>query len=136
MSAPGSFLENIGATLQDAESRKRLGRRISRCIRILLGVLTVFYAGGLVLLPVMAAWIGERNITLAFLLYLPRVVALIPLPFLFILTLPFSWKLSVVQLLAGGIFFTYGMGYEWRGATVKRLTGPPESSCLTVMTWN
>jgi vancomycin resistance protein VanJ len=131
-----SFLEKAGAALQNAESRQRLSRRIARFILTLLRILTVCYAGCLVLLPVLAAWIGERNITLAFLLYLPRVIILIPLPFLFIGTLPFSRKLALVQLAAGAIFLTYGMGYEWRRSTEKHINGTHGPSHLTVVTCN
>src|SRR5690606_26487617 len=94
------------------------------------------YAGCLVLLPVLATWIGERNITLAFLLYLPRAIILIPLPFLVVGTLPFSWRLALLQLAAGVFFFTYGMGYEWRGSTHQHFDGTHGSPQLTVVTCN
>lgn len=131
-----SFLERAGKALQSVESRRRLSHRIGRYIRLLLRILTVGYAGCLVLLPVAAAWIGERNITLAFLLYLPRAIILIPLPFLFIGTLPFSWRLALLQLAAAGFFLTYGMGYEWRGNTAKHFDGIHDPSHLTVVTCN
>jgi vancomycin resistance protein VanJ len=131
-----SLLERAGTVLQDADARKRLTRRMGRYIRTLLWILTICYAGCLVLLPLLAASIGEKNITLAFLLYLPRVAILIPLPFLFIGTLPFSWRLALVQLAAGTLFITYGMGYQWRGSTASRFDGTHGPSHLTVVTCN
>ncbi|WAC19638.1 endonuclease/exonuclease/phosphatase family protein [Luteolibacter sp. SL250] len=136
MTTLDSFLEKAGAALQSAESRKRLSHRIGRYIRNFLRILTVLYAGSLILLPVLATWIGERNITLAFLLYLPRAIILVPLPFLFIGTLPFSWRLALVQLAAGGFFFTYGMGYEWRRSTHQHFDGTHGPPQLTVLTCN
>lgn len=131
-----SLLEKLGNALSDADSRKRFAQRIGRIIRRFLLVCTILYAGTLVLLPILAAWIGEKNITLAFLLYLPRVVALLPLPFLLLATLPFSRKLVLVQLAAGLVFFTFGMGYEWRGSTAEHFAETREPSRLTALTYN
>jgi len=90
----------------------------------------------LVLLPVLAAWIGEKNVTLAFLLYLPRVIALLPLPFLLFATLFFSKRLALVQLLAGLAFLTFGMGYGWRGNAATRYHRSSGESQLTALTCN
>lgn len=131
-----SLLEKLGNALKDAESRKHFIRRIGRIIRILFLFLTLCYAGSLVFLPILAAWIGEKNITLAFLLYLPRVIALLPLPFLFLPTLFISWRLALVQLLAGLFFLTFGMGYEWRGSDATQFAGKPGASQLTALSCN
>jgi vancomycin resistance protein VanJ len=131
-----SLLEKLGNALKDAESRKRFVKRIGRIIRILFLTLTLCYAGALLLLPVLAAWIGEKNVTLAFLLYLPRVIALLPLPFLFLATLFLSWRLALVQLVAGLVFVTFGMGFEWRSNSGKHFAQSPEPSQLTALTYN
>jgi vancomycin resistance protein VanJ len=131
-----SLLEKLGTALRDAESRKRFVRRIGRIIRTLFLVLTLCYAGLLFLLPVLAAWIGEKNVTLAFLLYLPRVIALLPLPFLLLATLFISWRLALVQLVAGLVFLTFGMGFEWRPNTGKHFARSPEATQLTALTYN
>jgi vancomycin resistance protein VanJ len=130
------LLEKLGSALKDAESRKRFAQRIGRIIRTLLLICTIFYAGSLLLLPILAAWIGEKNVTLAFLLYLPRVVALLPLPFLLLATLFFSRRLALVQVVAGLVFFTFGMGYEWRRSPDGHFGKTPEPSQLTVLSYN
>jgi vancomycin resistance protein VanJ len=129
-----SILEKLGNALKDAESRKQFVQRIGRILRSVLVVVTFCYAGLLVLLPVLAAWIGEKNVTLAFLLYLPRVIAMLPLPFLLLTTLFFSWRLASVQLVAGLVFLTFGMGFEWRGSPdgeFSRTIGKSELIALT-----
>lgn len=131
-----SLLEKLGTALQDAESRKRFAQRLGRIIRKLFLVITICYVVTLLLLPILAAWIGEKNVTLAFLLYLPRVIALLPLPFLILPTLFFSRKLALVQLVAGLAFLTFGMGYEWRRSLDKRFAASTEPSQLTALSYN
>lgn len=131
-----SPLEKLGTALKDAESRKRFAQRIVRIIRILFLVITIIYAGALLLLPILAAWIGEKNMTLAFLLYLPRVIVLLPLPVLILVTLFLSWRLALVQFAAGLVFFTFGMGYEWRGNTESQFDPADNPNELTILTYN
>ncbi|QTN31991.1 endonuclease/exonuclease/phosphatase family protein [Akkermansiaceae bacterium] len=130
------MLDRLGTALRDAGSRKRFLHRITRIIRRVLIALTICYVGLLLLLPVLAAWIGERNVTLAFLLYMPRVIALLPLPFLLAPTLLFSRRMALVQIAAGLLFLTFGMGFEWRRDTSRKFAAPPAPSELTALTWN
>ena len=129
-------LAKLGSALQDANTRKQFVRRVWRIIHVLFLVITICYAGCLMLLPVMAAWIGEKNISLAFWLYVPRVIALLPLPVLFFFTLFVSRKLALLQLIAGLIFLTFGMGYEWRANTKAQFGLKHNPAVLTALTYN
>lgn len=131
-----SLLEKLGHLLQHAESRKQLARRISRIIRNFFLIVTIVYAGLLLLLTLLATWIGENNITLAFWLYLPRVFVLLPLPFLFLITLFINRWFALLQLVAGWVFFTFGMGYEWRGKSTEPFSQPNDTSMITALTYN
>lgn len=131
-----SFLEKLGNLLQNTETRKQLARRISRIVRNLFLVITIFYAGILLLLPLLASWIGENNITLAFWLYLPRAIALLPLPILFLITLFINRKIAILQIAAGLAFFTFGMGYEWRGNSTAPFDQPNDTNMITALTYN
>ena len=130
------LLEKIGTSLHDAESRKLIAQRIGRITRIILLVVTICYALLLLALPALAAWVGEKNITIAFLLYLPRVIPLLPLPFLLLPTLFFDWRLALAQLAAGLVYLTFGMGYEWRTSDQAKFEQSPEPSQLIALTNN
>jgi endonuclease/exonuclease/phosphatase (EEP) superfamily protein YafD len=79
-------------------------------------------------------WIGEHNVTFAFLLYVPRQIFLLPLPFLAVLTLFFHWRLVPLQIVAGIAFAVFGMGWQPR----RELAWSPQPAVgeITVLSYN
>lgn len=131
-----SLLEKLGNALRDSESRKRFVKRIVGIIRKIFRLTTLCYIALLLLLPALAAWVGEKSITLAFLLYLPRVIPLLPLAILLPASLFYSRKLTLAQLAAGLVFLTFGMGYEWGGSPDEKFDRTTVKSELNAMTCN
>ena len=91
------------------------------------------------LATVALAWalsaVGERNLTLAFFLYLPRVLFL--LPALCLLPAALLWRrwISAVALVgAGAFFFVSAMGY--RGGTPPPRESAVPGETITVLTYN
>jgi endonuclease/exonuclease/phosphatase (EEP) superfamily protein YafD len=128
------LLRNLGEALQDEESRRRFVAHGLVLIRRILAVLTVFFIGSLITVTLGLRFAGEQNVTTAFLLYVPRQVFLLPLPFLVLITIPFDWRQVVIQIFAAIAFVLVAMGWQIHPAPVQQ----PEAGSipLTVLTYN
>jgi vancomycin resistance protein VanJ len=128
------LLKRTGEILADDSSRRALLSGLSRWGRRIWGGLTIAYALGLLFLMFAFGWIGERNLTLAFLLYLPRVIFLIPGTFLLVPALLLH-RWSALALLVCSIWFVFGaMDFRLRAAPDPLPSTPGKS--LTVLTYN
>ena len=129
------LLKQLGQTLTDDAGRKRFLVKLWRGLRRLLLWSTVAYALSLVVAVLALRWIGERNLTFAFVLFLPRVGFLLPLPFLILPSLIFHWRLLPLQLAIAPLFMVFGMGWQFgsRPELPAAVTAPPE---LRVLTYN
>jgi len=128
------FLKKLGEALRDEESRVRFVGRGLAVIRRIVTTLTVLFIASLFLVALGLRFVGEHNVTSGFLLYLPRQIFLLPLPFLMVITIPFAWKQVVVQVAAALAFVVFAMGWQFRAAQPE----PPKSGLLTltVLTYN
>lgn len=129
-------LRRLGESLADDERRKRLLGRLGRWARRGLLLLTLGYGGGLLLLVLLLRAAGENNMTLAFVLYWPRQVFLLPLPFLLLLTLPFSRWQALVQALCGAAFLKLGLGLALNPAPEPLASPPVPGESLVILSYN
>ena len=136
---PGSrvgdrFLRKLGETLADEAARARLRKTVSRWFFRLFGLGAFGYAAFLVLLMVSMRWIGEKNLTLAFLLYFPRVAFLLPSAFLLPIAILFHRSSALAILACSLAFLWFGMDFQ------PRRPSPPTPSeagkSLVVLTYN
>ena len=82
-----SKITRVAELAQTADGRKHLRVKIPMILCRLLIVAIIGYAAGLLALIVFMKWVGERNVTTAFFLYLPPAIWLLPVPVLVFFTL-------------------------------------------------
>jgi vancomycin resistance protein VanJ len=128
------LLKKTGEVLADDSSRRALLSALSRWGRRLFGGLTIGYAACLLLLMLGFRWIGERNLTLAFLLYLPRLIFLIPGVFLLVPAILFHRGSALALLLSASWFLFGAMDFRLRAAPSPSASTPGKS--LIVLTYN
>lgn len=128
------LLKRVGQVLVDDQARRSFLNRAFRWMRRLFGFLAFGYAGLLVLFLALFRSVGEQNLTIAFLLYLPRVLFLAPVVFL-LLPAVFFHRLSALTLLLAGTFFVFAaMDFRPRAAVKPEIS--PGSEYLSVLTYN
>lgn len=131
-------LHRLGEALRNEEARKALLSRLLLWTRRTLTALTILYFFAIFAAILLMSRVGENNMTLAFILYLPRQGFLLPLPFLFLITLPFHWRLALVQIPLAIIFIKFGMGWQLP-PEAKTVLEAPESrphETFTILTYN
>ena len=128
-----SSLERIGEALRDRRSRRAFVRRLMRRIRRFFELGTILYFGVLVVTLLLMRWVGERNVTFAFLLYVPKLIFLLPLPLLIFPTILFHWRLAFVQVLLAAVFSKFLFGWQMTG---RELETERAANHLTVLTYN
>lgn len=128
------LLQRLGDALRDEASRRTFISGVIAWIRRALTIFTALFTLYLVGIAFALRFIGEHNITTAFLLYLPGTVFLLPLPFLFIVTLPFHWRMAFTQLAAGTAFVWLVMGWQFHQPEAVPATAGGTS--LTLLTYN
>lgn len=128
------LLVRLGRILSDETARRDFLRRIGRWIRTSVAILSLGYAALLVLGALAFEHIGERNLSVAFALYLPRHVFLFPGLLLLPVVLLTHWRAGLV-LACTMVFFPWqAMG--WKARPVPQpIASDPETS-LTVLTYN
>lgn len=76
------------------------------------------------------SWVGEQNLTTAFLLFVPPLVWLLPLMVLLPLALMFNWRcLVALCVMMAGVVWVW-LDWRYSPATTK------SDDCLSVMTYN
>jgi len=129
-----TLLKRLGRALADDDSRGRLIRRLSRGFRVLFGWSAFGYAFLLLGLILGFRWIGEKNLSLAFLLYLPRSIFLLPCALLLLPAILFHRWSALALVLSSLAFLFSSMGFRAKsepGAS-PAITG----ESLTVLTYN
>jgi vancomycin resistance protein VanJ len=128
-------LARIAELAQTAEGRKHLRVKISMVLCRLLLVAILGYAASLLVLIVLMKWVGERNVTTAFLLYLPPTIWLLPVPVLGFIALLIR-KRHLASLLLITVAAAYSL-FEFRSGEEPILapSDRPENS-LTVLSYN
>lgn len=127
-------LERLGEFLTDDETRRRLVSLIRLGARLLLVAPAALYGILLLLLLFGFRYIGENNVTFAFLLYVPRVLFLLPAVVLLPLVLLADRRVTILLFGTCLAFFFFGMGWQL-GAAPEPITSEPGKS-LTVLTYN
>ncbi len=126
------ILYHFGRMIADAAEHGDLGGVIWRVLGHVTFLLSVAYSIVCVTLWLVVSWVGERNITTAFLQYLPPFAWLLPFLLLLPLALVFQRR-CFVSLLALVALLVWGwLGYELR-STPSETASQKE---LTVMTYN
>ncbi|MCB1093453.1 MAG: hypothetical protein KDL87_18085, partial [Verrucomicrobiae bacterium] len=127
-------LRKLGETLADDQRRSHWLGRVIRILKRLTLAISLCYVASLLALILIFRFVGEKNVTFAALLYLPRQGFLLPLALLMPLSLIFHRKSLAILVLAAAIFAKIGMGFVL-GSKPDPLTpaGPRE---ITVMTYN
>lgn len=128
-------LSRLGEALRDHNSRKNLIRKIGHAFRLLLTFTGLCYVASLLLAVILMRLVGENNVTLAFLLYLPQVIWLLPLPAFLLLTLIWQRKLFIALFLTTAFFIWSVMGYRL-GSDEPLLESDRSADTLTILTYN
>ncbi|MCB1224361.1 MAG: hypothetical protein KDK99_01000 [Verrucomicrobiales bacterium] len=132
-----AFLNRLGSALQNEAKRKQILGQFWRLIRRMMalsGWAWIFLASGVFLAM---HWIGERNLTTGFLLFLPPVIWFLPLLFVLPACLIAARKTFLFVLLITAWLLYWGL--DWRpGAADELLTQPSTRgpNTLTVLTNN
>lgn len=125
-------LKRLADRLSDEEKRRAFLQRWFHRLRWTVRALNLAWLLTALLLWAAFQWIGEANLTLAFLLFVPSTVWLLPLIPLGLLSLIFDWR-SLCVWFASAIICLWGlMGFSVGGA------GEPEpgEKTLTILTYN
>lgn len=128
------LLKRVGQVLVDDRARRSFLKRAFRWTRWLVGLLTFGYAGLLLLSLALFRGVGEQNLTVAFLLYLPRALFLAPALFLLPPAILFHRLSALTLVLAGSIFVFSAM--DFRPRTAPEPDHSAGSEVLTVLTYN
>ncbi len=127
-------LKRLGERLADDDSRHRLRASARRWTGRLWGWSALAYALSLLLLLGGWRWIGEKNLTLAFLLYLPRQALLIPSAALLFPAIFCHRPAAIVLVVASLVFLFFGMDFR---AVPESAPSPSEPGLsISVMTYN
>lgn len=128
-------LARVAELAQSENGRKRLRVKISIILCRLLLTAIICYAASLLAVIVSMKWIGERNVTTAFFLYLPPAIWAVPVPVLGFFALFIRKRHLAILLLitiAGScLLFGFRSGEE----PILNPTDRSENS-LTVLTYN
>lgn len=129
-----ALLARLGSALADDHSRFLLRRAVRRFLKIASGVLSYGLAVLLILLWLLFQHVGERNLTLAFALYLPRSIFLLPALLVLFPALLFHRRSALALVLAIGVFLAGAM--DFRPPAPGTRPAPVPGRSLTLMTYN
>lgn len=127
-------LKNFGLWLIDDQNRARFVTRLHRCSIFFVRFPCLGYSLLLFLGIIGLRFIGERNVTSAFLLYLPRVLFLLPVAVLFPLALIACRKSAAALSISSLIFLIWGLG--WKPGFAPSPDPSQEGETITVLTYN
>lgn len=127
-------LKRLGEALADDDSRRKFLISFRKWSRRLAGGLVAGYAIFLIGIPALFRWVGERNSTIAFLLYLPRIAFLIPIALALPLGLIFHRRAAGLVVVSGLVFLLVGMDLRFR--RLDDVSPSTSGSTLNVLTYN
>lgn len=126
---------HLGETLADDQRRRVLIGRLGRWLKRFVLVISLLCLGMLLSVVLVHRWVGENNVTVAAMLYLPRQGWLILPALLFPLALLIHRPSAALLLAGSGLFVLFGMGYRLAGSPVApSATAIPDE--LTILTYN
>jgi endonuclease/exonuclease/phosphatase (EEP) superfamily protein YafD len=131
-----SLLKRLGEALRDDGSRRQFLTDVLTWFRRALTALTLLFGFWLAAIACGLRFVGEHNVTTGFLLYLPRSVFLLPLPPLFLITLPFHWRMALAQLVASLAFVWLAMGWQVHKTAPDPGPAPASGTKITLLTYN
>lgn len=129
----GSIGKAVRAVAEAVEQR-RLRLFLFAIARKLTAIFTICWVAGLVLIWLTLRFVGELNITTAFLMYLPQTLWLLPAVPLMILSAFFHRGCLAMIALAAALAVWLWMGFEWR--PFKTAIKESETQSLSLMTYN
>ncbi len=94
---------------------EKLGRLLKSCT----GLVTWTYLSGLLVLLMSMRWVGEANITSAFLLYLPPLIWFLPAIPVMALTLCFHRRAFLISLVFLAVLLYFCLGYRFGEAELS-----------------
>lgn len=130
-----SMVVRVGEKLVEAAQNGGMKKFAAKAVRSLTFWLTLIYfllGAGLCLAM---RFVGEHNITTAFLLYLPPLIWFVPLVPLMFLGLVFHRRCLLAQLAMGGLLLVVWLGYSFSGHSLGAGDGD-RTAQLVVMTYN
>jgi len=126
---------SLSEALQDEASRKQFSRLVHRVLKSSLTFSGYGYIAFLLLLITSLRSIGENNLTIAFILYLPQVAWLLPIPLILLPAMLWQRKLSLALVLTAGFFVVTVMGYRF-GSNEPLPDSERGSETLTILSYN
>ena len=125
-------LKRLAEGLGDPDKRRAFLQRWFRRLRWAVRLLNLAWLLAVILLWAALRWVGEGNLTLAFFLFLPPTVWLLPLIPLGLLAVVFDWR-SLPVLGATALVCVFGlMGLSIHGSHEPQ----PGQKALTILTYN
>ncbi|MCF6311105.1 MAG: endonuclease/exonuclease/phosphatase family protein [Verrucomicrobiales bacterium] len=134
-SNPNEDLANLNEKQLDALARSQFGRLARRLLKSLLTFSGYAYVAFLLILITSLRSIGEKNLTLAFILYLPQVAWLLPMPFILLPALLWQRRLFLTLVITSCIFIWSVMGYRL-GSDKPIPLSERGSDTLTLVSYN
>lgn len=133
----GSFenkVKALGLTIADDQSRAKLIRKGRGCLRCVSVLLAGGYGLTLLVLWLGFRYVGEQNLGLAFLLYVPRILFLLPCLAIVPIAGLLYWRPALFLVVISLGFFFFGMGWKVRPEPQPDASIPGKT--LTVLTYN
>lgn len=127
-------LKKVGEFLVEDDKRKRLVSRLRLACRVFLVTPCVLYGILLIIGMICFPFAGENNVTIAFFLYLPRVIFLLPAAVFLPLALISDWRSAIFLFASCLAFFIFAMG--WESGAVPKPTQSETGKTLSVLTYN
>ncbi len=128
-------IARFGELSQSPEGRKLLRRKISTFFNRLLLITIIGYAVFIISLVASMHWIGERNVTTAFLLYLPPAIWLLPAPVLAFLALLIRKRHVFTVIGISALAFLALFNYQLGEDPILHAADRPADT-ITVLTYN
>lgn len=128
------FSEKAARAVPEAAHHGRSRYFLVAITRKLTAVFTICWVIGLLLMCLALRFVGEQNITTAFLMYLPQPLWLLPAVPLIVMSIFFHRVCLAVISLAVALVLWLWMGFEWR--PLKPSIKEFELQSLSLMTYN
>lgn len=128
------FIGKAARAVAETAEQGRLRFFLFAIARKLTAFFTICWVLGLLLMWLALRFVGEQNITTAFLMYLPQTLWLLPAVPLIVLSAFFHRGYLAVIALALALAVWLWMGFEWR--PFKTTIKESESKLLSLMTYN
>ncbi len=123
-------LDSLGSKFIEKAQKEGCWTLLRRFFRWLTFWATLAYLTFLLVLGLCLAWVGEKNLVTAFMLYWPPMLWLLPLLPMMGMALLFHRRSLFLQVAAAVAFSSLSLGWTWHGEKDRT------EDSLTVMTYN